>query len=189
MTKTLLSVCGLSLLLMSVAAGRAAAQTTAVAPYYATPSWDQQLPCSSSANCPRFIVLSNWNNAAILDRETGLVWMRAPVDDPALSFFGHDIAPHFCVVQKSGNRGGWRLPTIQELSRLLDYSIDADGDLPAGHPFVDVENHSFWAATTVVGADDRFYRVSFPGGIHEDLRVNGQQLLCVQSSSPGAEAQ
>ena len=49
------------------------AQTTAPGPYYATPSWDQQLPAAT-----RFIVLSNWNSAAVLDRETGLVWERSP---------------------------------------------------------------------------------------------------------------
>ena len=55
------------------------AQTTANGPYYATPSWDQQLGST------RFIVLSNWvdanfpsGGAAVLDRETGLVWQRSP---------------------------------------------------------------------------------------------------------------
>jgi hypothetical protein len=42
-------------------------------PYYATPSWDQKL------GYQRFICLTDWNNQAVLDRETGLVWQRAPV--------------------------------------------------------------------------------------------------------------
>jgi len=50
------------------------AQTTSNGPYYATPSWDQKLQCDTQATCPRFIVLSNWGGAAVLDRETGLVW-------------------------------------------------------------------------------------------------------------------
>jgi hypothetical protein len=41
--------------------------------YYANPSWDQELPAAQ-----RFIVLSNLNNEAVLDRETGLVWQRTP---------------------------------------------------------------------------------------------------------------
>jgi hypothetical protein len=62
-----------------LAASRATAQTTTAAgPYYATPSWDQKLPSST-----RFIVLSNWNGDAVLDRETGLVWQKAPDTDQA----------------------------------------------------------------------------------------------------------
>ena len=49
------------------------AQTVANGPYYATPSWDQTLPANT-----RFIVLANFDNQAVLDRETGLVWHRAP---------------------------------------------------------------------------------------------------------------
>jgi hypothetical protein len=37
-------------------------------PYYPTPSWDQKLPAAT-----RFVVLTNWNREAVLDRETGLV--------------------------------------------------------------------------------------------------------------------
>ena len=63
----------ISLGLATFAVTPAHAQTTANGPYYAMPSWDQQLPAST-----RFIVLSNWNSEAVLDRETGLVWERAP---------------------------------------------------------------------------------------------------------------
>ena len=56
----------------------ATAQTTANGPYYATPSWDQKLQCDNPATCPRFVVLANWSSAAVLDRETGLVWEKVP---------------------------------------------------------------------------------------------------------------
>ena len=58
----------LTLVLCSVRS--ADAQTASAGPYYATPSWDQT-PSST-----RFVVLSNWNNEAVLDRETGLVWEK-----------------------------------------------------------------------------------------------------------------
>jgi hypothetical protein len=80
MTKQLLFVCGFSLLLLISGAARAGAQTVAAGPYYATPSWNQRLTCSAPANCPRFVVLSNWNNGAVLDPETGLVWEKQPTD-------------------------------------------------------------------------------------------------------------
>ena len=51
-------------------------------PYYATPSWDQKIQCDAQATCPRFVVLSNWNSEAVLDRETGLVWEKSPTAVP-----------------------------------------------------------------------------------------------------------
>ena len=66
------------LVMVAFVTGPANAQTTANGPYYATPSWDQTLACTTTANCPRFIVLSNMSSAAVLDRETGLVWERSP---------------------------------------------------------------------------------------------------------------
>jgi hypothetical protein len=116
--------------------------------------------------------------------------MRSPVGAPATQeFVAHDAAARFCVFEKTGNRAGWRLPTIQELSRLLDYADNASGDLPVGHPFLLVENNSFWSKTAEEGLDDDFYFVSFPGGISHTNGFNAQQLLCVQSGAPGADAQ
>ena len=42
-------------------------------PYYALPAWDQK-----KAAVNRFVVLTNWNSQAVLDKETGLVWERTP---------------------------------------------------------------------------------------------------------------
>lgn len=56
-----------------LATSPAEAQTTLPGTYYPIPSWDQKLPTST-----RFIVLSNWDRAAVLDRETGLVWEKSP---------------------------------------------------------------------------------------------------------------
>src|SRR5262245_66120666 len=82
------------------------AQTTGVGPYYATPSWDQTLPSNT-----RFIVLSNMASAAVLDRETGLVWERSP----STSTGDWGSALFHCINLNTGGRMGWRLPTVQEL--------------------------------------------------------------------------
>src|SRR5215218_3368442 len=85
-------------------------------PYYAVPSWDQKLLCSAAANCPRFIVLTDWANQAVLDRETGLVWQQALADGTSIWTEAHAI----CNNTLTGGRAGWRLPTIQELASLID---------------------------------------------------------------------
>jgi len=115
----------------ALASASAAGQvTTANGPYYATPSWDQTLPVST-----RFIVLSNFNNQAVLDRDTGLVWERSPSSGAA---FGQASASIICWRKTTGGRQGWRLPRAEELTSLADPSnttID-QVHLPAGHPFI-----------------------------------------------------
>jgi hypothetical protein len=136
--------------LLTFSAGKSTAQTTANGPYYAWPSWDQQLPAST-----RFIVLSNWKDAnfpsggaAVLDRETGLVWEKSPDTNTRQWLSAHG----FCNSRSVGGRKGWRLPTIQELASLVDPSVLFPGPtLPAGHPFTNVQSSAsvfYWSATT-----------------------------------------
>src|SRR5512135_1444285 len=57
---------------------------------YSTNSWSKKLPCDSTTNCPRFEVLADFNNEAVLDKETGLVWERSPMSastDPKRTWF------------------------------------------------------------------------------------------------------
>ena len=81
-----------------LAVGSAIAQTTAVGPYYATPSWDQTLSSST-----RFIVLSNMGSAAVLDRETGVVWERSPGTMKHSAIGGFDLADSPLLHQASKN--------------------------------------------------------------------------------------
>jgi len=115
---------------------------SAPAPYYALPSWDQKLPTPS-----RFIILSDWNNAAVLDKETGLVWERFPSTSPKnwiYAFAG-------CNALTVGDRMGWRLPTLSELASLLDMSAIGQLRLPSGHPFNNVQYSNYWTADTGFG--------------------------------------
>ena len=134
-----LTVIGMGLAMFAVTPTHA--QTTANGPYYATPSWDQTLPAST-----RFIVLSNMNNQAVLDRETGLVWERTPSE----SFFTFDEIEFFVCSGKSyGGRKGWRMPSVWELSTLID-STQQNPPLPAGHPFnLGSAIPRFWSNTPI----------------------------------------
>src|SRR5215510_6157009 len=50
--------------------------STAAGPYYVPPVWGQTL-----APNVRFVILSNFNGDAVLDRTTGLVWARQNTDE------------------------------------------------------------------------------------------------------------
>ena len=103
--------------------------------------------CPTIANCPRFLVLTNWNNEAVLDKETGLVWERSP----ATTTHTWSEARFQCTARTTGNRKGWRLPSIHELASLVHPSVASPGPtLLAGHPFTDVQ----WRLRLLVGDDE-----------------------------------
>ncbi len=97
---------------------------------------------STVMNNARFAVLAEFDNQAVRDNDTGLVWERAP----RLGVYEWDSARQQCSVSNTGGRTGWRVPTVQELSSLVDRGA-ADLKLPAGHPFINVEAAIYWSAT------------------------------------------
>ena len=72
-SRLILRVLSLGLLAGMVLTAPPAQAVDAVGPYYAVPSWDRKI-----APANRFVVLTNWNSEAVLDKETGLVWERSP---------------------------------------------------------------------------------------------------------------
>ena len=149
-------------------------------------SWDTVI------NGPgRFRLLAGFNNAAVLDRETGLVWERSP-DTGTRDWL---VAHRFCVDRAVGNRTrkGWRLPTVQEIVSLVDPTRNAPS-LPAGHPFVNVHPDFYWSATTFGENPDLAWGAGFendltePGARFTDKTL--QRLVwCVRSGHGGSDVQ
>ena len=112
------------------------------------PTWSQILDSSngdaSGCNSSRFECVMG--GAAVLDKETGLVWAK-----DANIFGGTKTwvqAMDYCRNLNIGNRKGWRLPTVEELASLVDVT-QSDPTLPSGHPFVNVQSESlsYWSST------------------------------------------
>jgi len=176
---------------LAFVAGASEAQTVANGPYYATPSWDQQIPCTTASNCLRFLVLSNWNNEAVLDRETGLVWEKSPSEQLVAAEFDP------CGKKSVGNRQGWHLPSVQELRSLIDPSRTSPA-LPDGHPFTNIHFNSlgfpdfYWTSTEDIRAAGSLKLVAFGapnasgaasptnGGFGRSWCVRGGQFPAVQ---------
>ncbi len=123
--------------------------------YYGVPSWNQILPANT-----RFIVLRNMGNAAVLDKETGLVWEQSP--DGTNTYTWENAQLH-CNQLTTGGRGGWRLPTVQELDSLVD-PTQATPSLPSGHPFNNVQSFGYWSATTLASSTINAWGVNFNFG-------------------------
>lgn len=185
-----LYIFGFTLLGIIAMGASPAGAASAAGPYYATPSWDQKLDCTTKANCPRFIVLSNWNNDAVLDRETGLVCEQSPTSFDLNHLYSWSRAVRYCVDQSTGGRLGWRLPTIQEMYSLIDPTLppwpgNADIKLPPGHPFnlgeLSVAYSWYWSATTSMENTSEAYAVKFLRGSGEPISKNqGFNVWCVR---------
>jgi len=104
-------------------------------------SWDKQI------NKPgRFKALSDFGGAAVLDRETCLVWEQSPGTTLGKKSWGS--AQVTCNNMAVGGRKGWRLPRVQELLSLIDpNNPTGDPDLPPAHPFSNVQYEYYWSAT------------------------------------------
>ncbi|MDA8239301.1 MAG: DUF1566 domain-containing protein [Nitrospiraceae bacterium] len=82
----------------------------------------------------------------VIDRLTSLCWSRnADITNGAVTW--HDaLAAVARLNQSAKEKGGWRLPNINELESLVDCSAHGPA-LPVGHPFESVRE-SYWSSTT-----------------------------------------
>jgi hypothetical protein len=149
----------------------------AVGPYYALPSWDRKMGVVN-----RFVVLTNWGGAAVLDKETGLVWERTPANIVVGWENPGATARKICTARTTGGHKGWRLPSITELTSVIDLSVAAPGPtLPPGHPFNVAPTH-YWSATTDAGFLFSAWYVDFRnGGVGSGDKVEfGLSVWCVR---------
>lgn len=115
---------------------------TIAGPYLGRSTWSQSFPPNA-----RFLILSNFNSDAVLDRATGLVWARQNLNDTLATDSSSRIqgaqyqgAKYECETLIVGARMGWRVPSPSELLTLLVYEAGPNTEqqprLPAGHPFL-----------------------------------------------------
>jgi len=98
---------------------------------------DKALPAAQ-----RFVILSAFNNDAVLDKKTGLVWEKSPQTTTVT----WNVARTTCAPKAVGGQKGWRLPSPAELRSLLGPFADSTGPtLPPGHPFLNVQSTSYWS--------------------------------------------
>jgi hypothetical protein len=168
----------LGLLALGVLAGVALTANSAqaasgVGPYFPQPAWDRKLPAAF-----RFLVLTNWDYAAVLDRETGLVWERAPGPVPQ-TWSAAKIA---CLNKTVSNRRGWRLPSAVELMSLIDPSVTSGASLPLGHPFLGIQQFIFYWSATADGLNpgNVFIMVFNGGGVGGGPKFDAWLVWCVR---------
>jgi hypothetical protein len=153
--------------LLAVPAAPSSAQTVLPGFYFPPPAWALKLPTAS-----RFVVLSNFSNQAVLDRETGLVWERIAGDSSRDGVVDsndrvfHQGALFVCALKTTGGRMGWRLPNLHELGSLLDPAM-RDPALPSGHPFLGVQLDRYWSSSVGSVSDGEAYSLRLDSALLE----------------------
>ena len=107
-----------------------------------TQNWDKAMPGGV-----RFAVLAAFAGAAVLDKETGLVWEQSP----AITTHDWNDARFQCTGRTTGGRKGWRLPSVHELASLVDPKhLDGDPALSLTLLLLttNVQSSLYWSATT-----------------------------------------
>jgi len=107
----------------------------------------------------------------IRDNVTGLIWENK-TDDGSIhdvddEYTWQDAQDVFIATLKSQNFGGhndWRLPTVKELSTIIDSSIPAPGPTINTDYFPNTESSYYWSSTTYANDPIYAWLVFFGGG-------------------------
>ncbi len=113
------------------------------------------------------------NGTEILDRKTGLIWQRAIEKN-----LTHEEALEHAEQVALETGLNWRVPTIDELSSLLDRtrSFPASG-------FPDMPSETFWSSLPYVGGIDLAWVVYFSYGFVSSSSCNyGYAVRLVRSN-------
>lgn len=156
-------------------------------------SWDKKIYKAKE----RFKILKSFNYEAVLDKETQIVWEREPSAVNHIDIIG---ASNRCLNLQTGNRMGWRLPSVSDLTSLIDPGVATRPKLPTNHPFSNIKSsfiggvsaeEQYWTATgsTFSLIQPSAYTVSFGLGTTLNQGISNPCptcfAWCVRGGAPG----
>lgn len=168
----ILAIIGISLLLGSQLWTRSSTQREIVIADILH-NWQEAHPAAS-----RFLILPEFNNEAVLDTDTGLIWEIAP-RSTAITW---NEARSICLTRATGGQKGWRLPAPAEMRSLVGPAVDSPiPNIPPGHPFVNIVPTSYW---TVVPENHQpayaKYVDAFLGNVLSFIKIYTYPAWCVR---------
>lgn len=128
----------------------------------------------------RFAILNSFQEEAVLDRTTQLVWERSPNSSEVT----WSTAQTRCGLKAVGGQADWRLPTFIELMTLVEPSLQQTSPLPAlpaGHPFRGIKAGAYWTSDASSLEPTQAYTVDL---LHADVaprqKSQPHPLWCVR---------
>lgn len=136
-------------------------------------NWQEAHPSAQ-----RFLILSDFHDEAVLDKDTGLIWEIAP--QPTTVTWNE--ARVICGKRATGGQRGWRLPAPTEMRSLVGPAVDSPiPNIPPGHPFLNIQPTSYW--TVVPEANQPSYAKyvdAFLGNVLSFLQIYTYPVWCVR---------
>ncbi len=126
----------------------------------------------------------------VRDNVTGLIW-EVKTDDGSIhdkdnTYVWWNAQDIFIATLNSTQFGGysdWRMPTVKELSSILDSSIPYPGPTIDTVYFPNTRSFDYWSSTTIAGVLYMAWVVRFSNGLVDD--GNKSNSFCVQAVRGG----
>lgn len=150
-----------------------------VAAHAGPPSWSKKIDGAG-----RFKILKAFDDLAVLDKETGLVWEKA-----ATTAGTWRNALRVCALRNTGGRMGWRMPSLEEILTLVDPN-ETTPAMPDGAPFENVFGVDFWTANSEQADATLAITISLDVFQLESIPKTGtsRKVLCVRGPGGAAES-
>ena len=136
-------------------------------------NWQEAHPSAE-----RFLILSEFRDEAVLDKDTSLIWEIAPQTTNVT----WNEARVTCAKRVTGGQRGWRLPAPAEMRSLVGPAVDSPiPNIPPGHPFLNIQPTSYW--TVVSEANQPSYAKyvdAFLGNVLSFLQIYTYPVWCVR---------
>ncbi len=134
------------------------------------PTWSQK-----TSGAARFELVLD--GAAVLDKETGLVWEKSPSTTSAPWI----NAVYGCIDKWLGGRKGWHIPTVEQFASLVDSSSAGYPKLPAGHPFTGVVTGYYWTSTLFPDTPSRAFTLMIgTSAVSHFVKTDSALVWCVR---------
>ena len=143
-------------------------------------NWQQAHPAAQ-----RFVILEAFNNDAVLDKDTSLIWELSPIPTRVT----WNEARTTCATRTTGGEKGWRLPAPAEMRSLVGPAVDSPvPNIPPGHPFLNIQPTSYW--TVVPEANQPSYARyvdAFLGNVLSFIKIYTYPVWCVRGPTKSDE--
>ena len=132
----------------------------------------------------RFAIMDTFQEEAVLDRTTQLIWERSP----NRSEVTWSTAQTRCGLKTVGGHTGWRLPSFIELMTLIEPPLPHASSLPAlpaGHPFQGIKASPYWTSDASSSEPATAYTVDLlRADVAPRKKTQSHSLWCVRDEIP-----